>query len=204
MMAEKKMFSKNSLFCFFATWSALLVGMCAPWSTERECLPTYQRECLSFFRGTEVAPSESLQHAIFPNARNLFPDEARAEFDDFYPLLSLNNYCSYLLHSFLCIHYVPPCDPTSNSTAFVVPCRAVCEEAAAECLDYVFDNYLNISRPQHLNCSNFPVECSNSDDVLVACPNPGSYIHARIIEKIVVLCRVLCNFLLKLMSGTPQ
>ena len=174
------MFSNNnSLFCFFAIWSAILVGISASRTIERQCLRTYQRECSSFIRGTEVAPSESFQYSIFPNARNLLLIDALKEIGDFTPLFCLNNYCSYLLHSFLCIHYFSPCDPESNNDVLVVPCRAVCEEASAECLDYVFNDYLNISRPQHLNCTNFPVEFSDSEDVIVACPSPSKVIRLR-------------------------
>ena len=173
------LFSTKIIFYFAAISSALLAIAGTP-VIERQCLHTYQKECVTFFNGKEVAPSESFQYSLFPNARNLSLVDALGEFNDFYLLLSLNNYCSYLLHSFLCIHYFSPCDPESNSKVFVVPCRAVCEEAAVECrLDYVLDHYVNIPRPQHLNCANFPVESSDSDDdVIVACPSPGIIICA--------------------------
>ena len=182
------MFSKKFIFCFVAISSALLAGAPVLCSIQRQCLQTYQKECVTFFKGKEVAPSESLQHSIFPNARNLSLVDALGEFNDFYRLLSLNNYCSYLLHSFLCIHYFSPCDPTrSNGEVFVVPCRAVCEEATVECrLDYVYD-HLDISRPQHLNCANFPVESSESGDVIVACPSPGIIIYYSVGKLVVSL-----------------
>ena len=126
------LFSTKIIFYFAAISSALLAMAGTP-VIERQCLQTYQKECVTFFNGKEVAPSESLQYSIFPNARNLSLVDTLTEFNDFYLPLSLNNYCSYLLHSFLCIHYFSPCDPESNSKVFVVPCRAVCEEAAVEC-----------------------------------------------------------------------
>ena len=199
------MFSRNFIFRFFSIWSALLFGMSVPRSIERQCLLTYPKECSSFFRGTEVAPSGSLQqYSIFPNARNLLLTDALREFGDFNRLLSLNNYCSYLLYSFLCIHYFSPCDPESNSNVFVVPCRAMCEEAAVECLDYVFNDYLNISRPHHLNCANFPVESSDSENDLVACPSPGKITLAHLHYRKISDCLSSYSHHLGPISRTPQ
>ena len=140
---------------------------------QRQCLPTYAYQCANFFSGGNgFASSELFQYSVFPNARDLPLTDAIREFGDFNPLLILNNYCSYLLHSFLCIHYFPPCDPTSNHVKLVVPCRAVCEEAMLQCLNFVYDHY-NIPSPPHLNCTNFPLESSDLADVIVACPTPG-------------------------------
>ena len=128
--------------------------------------------------GNSFPPTQAPWSSTFPNARNLTLVEALIEFRAYEKLLSVSNYCSYLLHSFLCIHYFPPCDPTAVSKSpLVVPCRQLCELATEECLDYVFDKY-NISRPEHLNCSHFPerdTECTSAEKevVLTACPTPG-------------------------------
>lgn len=158
-------------------------------TAERRCLtevfqPT---SCSNFFgSGVEASlnpvDSNRLSSAqvswpsLFPNSRNQSESDALSEFLDFSGLLHLDNYCSYLLHSFLCIHYFPPCNPSSTKNLMVLPCREVCELAMTECLNYVYEHY-NATRPEHLNCTNFPVRahaCDNqASDFIVACPTPG-------------------------------
>ena len=181
-------------------WSLFLVGVAAQLiltaplycATERKCNPNvFQRTCSNFFHGVgassgvedtnRLPPASIPMPSLFPNARNLSIVDAMREFSDFDRILELDNYCSYLLHSFLCIHYFSPCDPSSEAgNPLVVPCREICVLAMGGCLDYVFDTYLNISLPEHLNCSNFPTaesannrSCTVGDDFIVACPTPG-------------------------------
>ena len=166
-----KMPPEKSLLCACIVWSVVLVA--GSWPRERRCLNVYQPECATFFNGgvqTNAVGSASLWPSTFPNARNLSLAHAMGEFDDFQILLSVDNYCSYLLHSFLCIHYFPPCNPDTERPMMVVPCRAICEEAMAECLDKV---YTIFSRPKHMECRNFPVADGMDDNVIVACPTPG-------------------------------
>ena len=171
-----EMFVKALLLCLCTAWSAASTTL--PPLLERKCLNISQIECAAFFNGVEtsnVGSEISLWPTTFPNARNLSLVDALLEFSGFNALFSrLNkNYCSYLLHSFLCIHYFPPCSQTTKDQTpqLVVPCRAVCEDAMEECLDDLYNNYINISRPKHLDCRNFPDESDGS--VIVACPSPG-------------------------------
>ena len=164
-------------------WSAVLIALpvqCVRQGTAK-CLDIPIPECALFFNGVhgrkEVAgPPSSLPpwYSTFPSKRGLFLPEALTQFGNFEALLSLNNYCSYILHIFLCLHYFPPCDPTrppdSEELPTVLPCRAICEEAWSECLNFVYHHH-NIPRPEHLNCSNFPVAFEPSD--FLACPNLG-------------------------------
>ena len=124
-------------------WSAILIVVPVQCAIlfERQCQWISQSECATFFNGTELTSEAPMWYATFPNARHLSLKDALTEFGHFYPLFSLNNYCSYLLHVFLCIHYFPPCNPALNCKEIVMPCRAVCEEAMAECLDYVYEHY---------------------------------------------------------------
>ena len=162
--------------------SKLLLSFCTIWCTiqiiplanclpERSCLEVRQDYCASFFNGRDAeapySPS-SFWPSTFPNAINFTLPEALIGFSTFKVLLDLDNYCSYLLHSFLCMHFFPPCLPDKR---LIVPCRRVCEEAMEECLNYVYEEYLNVSTPWHLECSNFPVE--ETDWVVIACPSPG-------------------------------
>ena len=168
---------------------------------KRRCLPSVpQSTCSDFFNGVDLGgasssvsdtnslpPVSNPWPSTFPNARNLTLMEALEEFSGYERLLCLDNYCSYLLHSFLCIHYFPPCfpdDPNSNTPAkdpmLVLPCREVCEVAMEECLDYVYAVYA-IPRPEHLNCTNFPERenpCNKQQkDYIVACPTPGNAVN---------------------------
>ena len=162
-------------------WSVLLSMVTVQCAIERYCRPIYQPQCATFFNGTELAYEAPI---IWYTAAPL--TDTLSQFNDFTQLLSLNNYCSYLLHVFLCIHYFPPCNPALNCKEIVVPCRALCEEVMAECLDYVYDHY-NIARPEHLNCVNFPVNSSDDQYIMVACPNPG--MHTQ-----VLWLRIRCRY----------
>ena len=166
----------------FIGCAALLVP--ADCAVERSCVSVPQSTCSRFFRSVEADPSAGTPAqtplrwpSTFPNARNLDLLGALREFSHFIRLLRLDNYCSYLLHSFLCMHYFPPCDPSATSHPMVVPCRELCEVAMDECLiDYVLDYYC-ISRPQHLNCTTFPERGDPCDmeqmEFIIACPDPG-------------------------------
>lgn len=163
------------LFC-----SAVLIAVPVKCAPKSKCLDIYQRNCAQFFNGVQEQNvsnvSPSLWPSTFPNARGLFLTEALREFESYRQLLSLDNYCSHLLHTFLCLHYFPPCNPMrppgSKPLPPVVPCRALCDEAWTECLDFVFSHY-ELPRPEHLSCENFPNESAISD--FVACPTPGEY-----------------------------
>lgn len=111
-------------------------------------------------------------YGVFPT-RKLSMSQAVSEFGNFLPLLELNNYCSHVLHSFLCYHYFSPClrlgrIDEKEYTAFF-PCRELCELAWSECLNTTFQ-HLSIPPPEHLNCQNFPSKYTNSN---IVCPDPG-------------------------------
>ena len=55
----------------------------------------------------------------------------------------------------------------------VLPGRQCCEEVWDECLEYVYSSVLNITAPEHIQCTNFPVEATETDDFLIACPDPS-------------------------------
>lgn len=155
--------------------SAVLITVPVKCAPNSKCVDVYQRECAQFFNGVEgqntsnvAVTSTSLWPSTFPNARGLFLTQVLREFQSYRELLSFDNYCSHLLHTFLCFHYFPPCIP-SKPLDSVVPCRALCEEAWSECLDFVYSHY-ELPRPEHLSCDNIPVPATPD---LVACPTPG-------------------------------
>ena len=158
--------------CPYKLSSLVLMALSVTCVLERQCLQITQPQCANFFYGNQHGDTEPSLHSTFPNVRNLQVLQALHEFANFNSLLYMNNYCSYLLHSFLCIHYFPPCHPNDAERPMVVPCRSVCEEAMAECLDRVYVTY-NISRPEHLECENFPVVGTEDCEYIVACPAPG-------------------------------
>ena len=127
--------------------------------------------------------SALFQWSISPANRGLPHNEALRELEDYRILLERDNYCSYVLHSFLCFHYFSPClppvyshFPVPNSRPdlqVTIPCREICEEAWSECLNEVFDtsSLKNITPPEHLNCCRFPSTAEDSN--LTVCPTPG-------------------------------
>ncbi|CAI8057761.1 hypothetical protein GBAR_LOCUS31462, partial [Geodia barretti] len=171
---------------FFVGIAAQIILAAPPdFTGERICkIDVFERTCSKFFNC--AGASVSTIPSAFPNARNQSYPQALREFVHFYPiLLDFDSYCSYLLHSFLCIHYFPPCtpevppddsspDPSAEpkKIPLVVPCRGLCELATSECLDHVYETYPNLSRPEHLICTNFPSETQNTD-FIVACPKPA-------------------------------
>ena len=179
------MYSPNLFLCVCIALSVVFTAAAVRIESEG-CMPIPYHQCSAFFNGdttgeiagSPVAPPSPrdapppLRYAKFPNARGQMMADALEEFHSFVPLLSLNNYCSYLLHSFLCFHYFSPCIP-GKELPFVIPCRAVCEEAWRECLESVLREY-NIY-PEHLNCTNFPIATPDTSNY-VACPDPGTYV----------------------------
>ena len=154
-------------------WSAVLIVVPVKCS---KCVEVYQRECAHFFNGVGNTSNVAVTSALpwpsaFPNARGLFLTQVLREFESYRQLLSFDNYCSHLLHTFLCLHYFPPCVPTpagGKPLPPVVPCRGLCEEAWSECLDFVYSHY-ELAPPEHLRCDNFPESATD----FVACPTPG-------------------------------
>ena len=108
-------------------------------------------------------------YGMFPTNRHLSMRQAVSEFAAFLPLLKLNNYCSHVLHSFLCYHYFPPCAKASHPA--YLPCREVCEVAWDECLDLAYQMY-SIPPPEHLNCTNFPSKYTSNYTI---CPHSGTH-----------------------------
>lgn len=124
---------------------------------DRQCQRVEESLCARHFNFTFLG--------LFPNSRGLSMSQAVSEFGEFLPLLELNNYCSHVLHSFLCYHYFPPC--VSDDHPLLLPCREVCEVAWSECLDIAYQ-MLGIPPPEHLNCANFPIKDN------IVCPDSGS------------------------------
>ena len=123
-------------------------------------------------------------YARVPNARRLGIPDSSLEFQDFLPLLDLNNYCSHMLFNLLCFHYFPKCDPNRPELA-ATPCREVCMEAVAACLPHarIASNF--VFPPEHLDCSHFvsvhlpsgvtgsSPEGSGDQETATTSPNPG-------------------------------
>ena len=161
-----EMFFKTSLLFYCTIWSVVQLMHLAtsyPHPT-RSCLNMPELHCANSIGGG---------YTISPNVIGLTYEAALGEFLSFSQLLELNNYCSYLAHIFLCLHYFPPCAPGQPVPILVLPCRQLCEEAWEECLDYIYYSILNTTAPEHLECTNFPIEANETDDFIVACPDPG-------------------------------
>lgn len=158
--------------------SALLVlcaGLAATITAPAPAPSIVRKECLLVEDKLNPGESQCARHfnfsfnGMFPNSRDLSMPQAVSEFSAFLPLLELNNYCSHVLHSFLCYHYFPPCAPESHPA--YLPCREVCEVAWKECLDLTYQMY-SIPPPEHLNCTNFPSKYTSNYTV---CPDSGTH-----------------------------
>ena len=91
----------------------------------------------------------------FPNARGQNLSEAVDEFFDFSHFLTMDNYCSHMLHVLLCFHYFPYCE-VSRPELGAIPCCEICNEALTSCITHAKALQPNFTFPAHLNCNNFP------------------------------------------------
>ena len=124
---------------------------------QTNCVVVKENICSNYFNGNLCS--------YFPTStRDLSMKETISEFSHFLPLLKLDNYCSYLLHTVLCYHYYPACTAQNH----LLPCRGLCEEVFDECLTKIYKSW-KISAPDHLNCSRFPSALSCP----TICPPPG-------------------------------
>ena len=118
-----------------------------------QCKAVPSRSCASHFNMAEG----DTWYARSPNLRGLNMSHSLEEFLDFSWLLEMDNYCSKMLRTLLCLHYFPPCSPNSSPAVLVQPCREVCREAAEACLPIARAlRGDSIIIPHHLNCANFP------------------------------------------------
>ena len=123
------------------------------------CEVVKEKVCSNYFNKTFCSH--------FPTStRDLSMEDTISEFSHFLRLLNLDNYCSYLLHTFLCYYYYPVCTLAENP---LLPCRELCEEVFDECLTKIYKTW-RISPPEHLNCSRFPTALSCP----TICPPPGT------------------------------
>ena len=161
--------------CASAFASAADVKTVRPTSSNCECEEVLASFCTDHYGADSW-------YARFPNARDQQYTEALGEFLDFYRagLLSLDNYCSHMLHNLLCFHYFPKCEPNRPRLG-AIPCQETCNEAQAACIQHARAKRPNFVFPAHLNCSNFPSGSRDCDLVLgeeagctahcSACPN---------------------------------
>ena len=175
------------IFTAFVVLYGELASCCR--SSYGNCLEVEENACSRYFSGEEGSGMTSalFQWSVSPANRGLSHKETLRELEDYRILLERDNYCSYVLHSFLCFHYFSPClpsvyslPPTSLPTRpdpqVTIPCREICEEAWSECLNEVFDtsSLKNVTHPEHLNCSRFPSAADDSyRGCTVVCPTPG-------------------------------
>lgn len=82
-------------------------------------------------------------------------DEAALEVHQFWPLVQIN--CSPVLKFFLCSLYAPVCDKLYGKE--LLPCRSVCKQAKAGCLD-LMKNY-GFKWPEKMECNLFPTKQEN-------------------------------------------
>ena len=115
-----------------------------------------EADCTPIAGSTCAARFYSGWHARFPNARGLNLVESLNEFTHFRAFLDMNNYCSNRLYILLCWHYFPQCRVDRPDFPAVVPCREICLQASEACQPYANDADVDLSKLQHLNCSNFP------------------------------------------------
>lgn len=102
----------------------------------------------------EVCSAE-YNKTIFPNKVNKFStrEDAMKEFQSFsIESLTLES-CSSMLKTFLCSYYFPPCLENLDCQG-VGPCDTLCEQVRSSCEPTL--EALNLTWPEHLNCSKFP------------------------------------------------
>lgn len=126
--------------------------------TEGQC--TYlDHPCNQVFNKTE-----SERYAKFPNSRGLSLSGAKAEFNDFYALLSATPAgCHLALWSLLCFYYFPQCHTDLPIKYIVTPCRELCARTRRGCETFIEAS--GRSWPEHMDCVKF--NSSHNDHLCV-------------------------------------